>query len=595
MPRIPQAKIDEIRQSVDIVDVMGQYLSLTKKGRNYVAICPFHEDTHPSLSISENKQIYMCFVCHNGGNVFTFLQNYLHISYIEAVGKVAEMGHVDMSGYDLTKRVAPIDNKLKPYYDMHEEAQKIYTYYLNTQVGIAAKDYLHDRGFDEEIIKTFGIGYAPAKNILFDAFTKLGYDTIAMENSGLVIESHKHYDRFSDRIIFPLWDEQGRVVGFSGRIYRLNQDGAKYMNSPESEIFIKGQTLYNYHNALRPAREAGFVYINEGFMDVIAMHRAKHDNCIALMGTALTSGHVRMLKRMTKKIVLCLDGDAAGQNAAMKSCDFLVKNGFEVRIILLPDGHDPDEIFKTDGKDGLDRLLRDELTPFDFLMLFESGRLDLRNYDDRSKLFDRGVEVISQMTDDKQIDDCVTKLSNLTQFSREIILNHLQNKQIEKPQEYAPVVRQIEETRMLVDKYIQAERNLLFYMLNDKEVAEQYRAKAGFMYNDVYRVVASYIVDYYRKNNVMDEANLIDRILSDRISEQKKNILVQAIVEISNIQLPLPASNQQDAIRDYIKTIGENAIELKKKQLLDQFQHVLDPKQQAAILQEINELKKETM
>ena len=148
---------------------------------------------------------------------------------------------------------------------------------------------------------------------------------------------------------------------------------------------------------------------------------------------------------------------------------------------------------------------------------------------------------------------------------------------------------------MLVDKYIQSERNLLFYMLNDKEVAEQYRAKAGFMYNDVYRVVASYIVDYYRKNNVMDEANLIDRILSDRISEQKKNILVQAIVEISNIQLPLPASNQQDAIRDYIKTIGENAIELKKKQLLDQFQHVLDPKQQAAILQEINELKKETM
>lgn len=201
MPRLSERKVDEIRQSVDIVDVVGNYLSLKKKGRNYVALCPFHDDSNPSLTISPEKQIYMCFVCGNGGNVFNFLKNYLKIPYIEAVKMVASMGNVDISEYNLESRVQPVDQKLEPLYKMHDEANKIYHHYLNTKLALPAKEYLNARSMNDEIIETFEIGYAPNNNILLKAFEKMNFDKIAMYESGLIIENNQGYDRFSDRIM----------------------------------------------------------------------------------------------------------------------------------------------------------------------------------------------------------------------------------------------------------------------------------------------------------------------------------------------------------------------------------------------------------
>ena len=201
MARLSQEKIDEIRQSVDIVDVVGAYLPLEKKGRNYMAICPFHDDTRPSMSVSQDKQIFMCFVCHTGGNVFTFLQDYLRISYIEAVKKVAEIGHVDLGEFHLESQERKIDEKHLVLYNMHEEAQKLYSYYLNTKLGIDAKEYLIKRHFTEDIMKTFQIGYAPTDNVLTQAFEKKNYSKTDMVNSGLVIEGYQYFDRYKDRII----------------------------------------------------------------------------------------------------------------------------------------------------------------------------------------------------------------------------------------------------------------------------------------------------------------------------------------------------------------------------------------------------------
>ncbi len=591
MPRIPQGKIDEVRNSVNIVDVIGDYLSLQKKGNSYVAICPFHNDSNPSLHISESKQIYNCFVCHNGGNVFKFLQEYLHISYLESVKQVAQIGHVDMTGYTLTPYKKKIDESLVPLYSMNKEASEIYSYYLNTAQGVLAGDYLKDRGFNEDIIKTFNIGYAPRNDILYNAFTKQNYNLVDMENSGLVIESERHYDRFKDRIMFPLHNESGEVVGFSGRIYRVSDEGAKYLNSPESPIFIKGNTLYNYHRALRHAREEGFVYINEGFMDVIAMYKANHKNAIALMGTALTQGHINMLRRMTKRIVLCLDGDRAGINAASKSANFLVSQGFTVRMILLPSGKDPDEILKSDGISGLDYLLKEELTPFDFMLTTEASHLDLRNYDERSQLFDKGIDAISYMEDEKEIDDSITKLSSLTEFSKDLIRSRLKG-HVSLSKE--PIIQDIPHTdEVIMDKYKRAEKNLLFYMLNSKEAASLYKKRVGFMYTDVYRILASYILDYYRTHSIMDEAELIDRIQNDRSDEEKKQILIQTLTEISTMILPLPANDQMKAINDYINVISLNAVKYKTKQLKDQLQYVHDPLEKAKIALEINKLLKE--
>ena len=588
MARLSQEKIDEIRQSVDIVDVMGQYLELHKKGKNYMAICPFHDDNHPSLSISQSRQIYKCFVCGNGGNVFTFIQEYLKVPFVESVMKVAEFGHVDMSGYSLEKRVVKVDEALAPLYDMHAFALKLYMYYLYTQSGKQALDYLRHRGFDDELIKMFGIGYAPDKSILHERFQKKGYTEVAQVKSGLVLENERHYDRFRDRVMFPLYDEFGKVVGFSGRVYKAQDKNSKYMNSPESDIFIKGKTLYNYHRAKEAVRQAGFVYINEGFMDVIAMHRAHHDNCIALMGTALTKDHLRMLKRMTRTIHLCLDGDMAGQAAAMKSSDLLTSQGFEVKIVLLPDGRDPDEILSTEGIEGLDAVLKDTLSPIDFMMAFECSKLDLRNYEDRKTLLVKACEKIAKIEDRIDRGHYITKLSSLTDFPKEIIEEQLLNSSaiIEHREQFSQNrIETIQDQRPILDKYTLAEKNLLFYMLNDRQVSDIYEAKAGFMHNDTYRALAAYIRDYYRTHQTMDIANLIDKIGSSHSS------LVNALTDIAECSLPLPY--QKEVIDDYIARITENTKNIREQELQEQFKNVLAPSAKAEILQKLIDLKKE--
>ena len=588
MARLSQEKIDEIRQSVDIVDVMGQYLELHKKGKNYMAICPFHDDNHPSLSISQSRQIYKCFVCGNGGNVFTFIQEYLKVPFVESVMKVAEFGHVDMSGYSLEKRVVKVDEALAPLYDMHAFALKLYMYYLYTQSGKQALDYLRHRGFDDELIKMFGIGYAPDKSILHERFQKEGYTEVAQVKSGLVLENERHYDRFRDRVMFPLYDEFGKVVGFSGRVYKAQDKNSKYMNSPESDIFIKGKTLYNYHRAKEAVRQAGFVYINEGFMDVIAMHRAHHDNCIALMGTALTKDHLRMLKRMTHTIHLCLDGDMAGQAAAMKSSDLLTSQGFEVKIVLLPDGRDPDEILSTEGIEGLDAVLKDTLSPIDFMMAFECSKLDLRNYEDRKTLLVKACEKIAKIEDRIDRGHYITKLSSLTDFPKEIIEEQLLNSSavIEHREQFSQNrIETIQDQRPILDKYTLAEKNLLFYMLNDRQVSDIYEAKAGFMHNDTYRALAAYIRDYYRTHQTMDIANLIDKIGSSH------SALVNALTDIAECSLPLPY--QKEVIDDYIARITENTKNIREQELQEQFKNVLAPSAKAEILQKLIDLKKE--
>lgn len=577
MARLSQEKINEIRQSVDIVDVIGEYLPLEKKGRNYIALCPFHDDKHPSMSVSPDKQIFMCFVCGTGGNVFTFLQKYLKISYIEAVKKVAEIGHIDLSEYHLDVVSSPISKENASLYQMHEEAQKIYSYYLNTKLGLEAKAYLTKRHFSDELIKEFQIGYAPLQSTLYQAFEKLGFQEIDMVKSGLIVESYQHFDRFQDRIMFPLYNQQGQVVGFSGRIYKPTQTDSKYINSPESDIFIKGQTLYHYHQCKEAVKEAGFIYLLEGFMDVIAMYKAGIENTVAIMGTALTKGHIQALRRLTHHVHLCLDGDQAGQTAMSKAARELEEAGFQVSIIVLPDNHDPDEIYEEHGKEGLQEALKKTLKPIEFLMNFEYQKIDSQNYDDRKNYLEKMCYEIAKIHDPIDQDYYIQVLSKQSGFSYDLIHQQINGMKPQFHQETRVLQKKITH---LKDKYQQAEHDLLFYMLNHKSVALKYEAKAGFMYNDQYRIIASYIIDYYRHHNQLEIADLINSI--------QKEDLIQTVVEIA--QSPLPQEYEEKAIDDYIETIGNHAKKMKKEQLLEQFRYILDPQQKAQILNEIVKL-----
>ncbi len=582
MPRLSAEKINEIRQSVDIVDVIGNYLSLQKKGRNYVSLCPFHDDSHPSMSISPERQIYMCFVCHNGGNVFTFLKNYLKIPYIEAVKMVASMGNIDISEYNLEKRVQPVEQKFEPLYKMHDEANKIYNHYLNTKLAIDAKEYLTKRKITDEIIDMFEIGYAPSNNILLKAFEKMNFNKVSMYESGLVIESNAGYDRFSNRIMFPLHDANGRVVGFSGRIYQPSQNESKYMNSPESDIFIKGETLYNYHRVIEETRQAGFVIITEGFMDVIALYKAGIKNAVAIMGTALTKGHVSLLKRLSKTVYLCLDGDKAGKNATIKSIDILLHEGFTIKVVDLPENLDPDEFLDKKGGDELESLIKNPLSSLDFKMNYYYEMTNMDNYDDRKKYLETIAKEISNLSDIIDQDYYIQQLEKKSGFSKETITRLVSDKNVSKieqvnPSNYIPYQKSIR----LIDKYVRAERDLLYYMMNDKNVAMMYEAKAGFMFNDTYRIIASYIVDYYRQEVVLEVADLISSIEDEN--------LVKNIVEIS--QLELPELQDSKAIEDYIEIIKEKTVRIKVEELMKALKDTFDPKQKAQILKEIIALK----
>lgn len=578
MPRLTPEKINEIRSSVDIVDVIGNYLPLERKGRNYMAVCPFHNDTHPSMSISPEKQIYKCFVCHHGGNVFTFLKDYLKISYIEAVKMVAEMGHVDIHEFDFPEKKVQVDKEKEPFYLMHEEANKIYRHYLNTKLAIGANDYLNDRQMTQDIIDYFEIGYAPDKNILLNAFEKLGYNKMQAFASGLVIESNQGYDRYHDRIMFPLHNSDGRIVGFSGRIYKQNNHESKYMNSPESKIFIKGETLYNYHRVKEAVREENAIIVLEGFMDVIALYKIGIKNAVAIMGTALTKGHLHLLRRYTKNIILCLDGDRAGKSAMMKCIDELIPAGFQVSVVAIPDNKDPDEYIKDKGKEEFIYLLKNPLSAVSFKMNYFYEDMNKDNYEDRRKYLQTMVEIIARIDDFVDRDYYVGQLENKSGFSKEIIYNLLNQQHHEEIPQHQEIQHiSYKQTQKMVDKYQKAERDLLYYMMLDKKYAAMYEAKAGFMFDHINRIIASYIIDYYRQHQFMQIADLISSIDDDQI--------VQTIIDIASLNLPRESNNQ--AIEDYILMIKERAKIERKEELTRSLVETYDPKQKAQILAEI--------
>lgn len=589
MPRLTDEKINEIRQSVDIVDVVGTYLPLTKKGRNYATVCPFHDDTNPSMSISPEKQIYKCFVCHSGGNVFTFLKDYLKVSYIEAVKKVAEIGRIDISEFQIDVVKKPINQKLEPLYKMHDEAAKIYSHYLQTKSGLSAKEYLTHRDIHEDVVDTFQIGYALPQSILVKSFSNMGYSLLEMVTSGLVIESKEGYDRFTNRIMFPLHNQDGRVVGFSGRVFKENQSESKYMNSPESDIFIKGQTLYNYHRVKDSVRKEGYVIICEGFMDVIAFHRSDVKNVVAIMGTALTSGHMKALHRLTRIIYLCLDGDSAGRQATLKCLMLLEKESFDVRIIELPENSDPDEILKVKGKEELQAMVKQVTMPIAFKMKYYYEQANMQNYEDKKAYLEKMIKAIAELKDEVDQDYYVDLLEKRSGFQKQTIYKSLsQLKNQIKIHHNEPIT--YTQNKQLINKYIKAERNLLYYMLEDREVSKRYEKQLGFMFDNIYNIIASYIVDYYRQNFVLEVADLISSIEDSKI--------VQNIIDISQLSLP-PIKEQEDGkliyhykvIDDYIATIKGNTNKMNEWELKKALEETFDPMQKAKILEEIIALK----
>ena len=382
---IPENILDQVRQSNDIVEVIGAYFPLKRKGAGFWALCPFHKEKSPSFQVNQQKQIWHCFGCGAGGNVFTFVMKYENLDFVAVVRRLAERAHITLEFEEAPG--APTRDQRELLFKLHEQATEFFHRLLMKEPAAdPARQYLRKRELSADTAKRWRIGYAPEA---WDALIRWGQERKfapdLLEAAGLVVRGDRGpYDRFRGRLMFPIADEQGRVVAFSGRILTEAKDQAKYVNSPETPIFQKGKILFALDKAKRAILDAKFAVICEGQVDTISCHEAGLANVVAPQGTALTEQHARILKRYADEVVLMFDADAAGQNATVRNAEPLWETGFVMRVVVLPEGHDPDSFLKQHGPDKLREMVSRAPAFLDFLLARLSSQFDART--DRGKL-----------------------------------------------------------------------------------------------------------------------------------------------------------------------------------------------------------------
>ena len=396
----------ELQQKLDIVKVVSSYIPLSKKGRNYAGVCPFHDDHSPSLYVSPEKQIFKCFVCGTAGSVFDFVKDYEHISFKEAALKLSETVGMDL-GIKINKQNA----KYEKYYEVMEIANKFFQNNLLSQEGSLAREYLERRKLDKETIKEFGIGLSLDKpTLLTDLLINKGH---SLEELNLIDLSNTNHDTYINRIVFPLHNKDGKVNGFSGRIYN-GENINKYQNTKETPIFKKGENLYNYYKAKESIRNDKFVIVMEGFMAVIRAWTIGVRNAVATMGTALSSDQANFIKKLSNTIYLCYDGDNAGKKTTLSSGEVFTKMGANVFVVSLDDGLDPDDYILKYGGDSFKNLISNAIPFSEYKIKALKKSYDLNNIDDKTNYINK---VLTELVNEKDLIKCeiiLKKLANDT-------------------------------------------------------------------------------------------------------------------------------------------------------------------------------------
>lgn len=577
MDKMTVNDINNIRSSVDIVDIISDYIPLVNKGRNYFGVCPFHDDNHPSMSVSKEKQIYKCFSCGATGNVFNFIMDYENISFKEALSKIAKMSGISID-------IGEIREKSNPYQKMYEAydiAFKFYQNNINTTEGKEAREYLKKRNIDDTIIKEFGIGLSLSKrDLLTKMLIKKGFEQNVLSDSGLLsFNDGGYFDMYVRRIMFPLCDSSGKVVGFSGRIYN-GEDISKYINTRETPIFKKGELLYNYHRAKEEAKKSKTIIIMEGFMDVIRASTVGIKNVVATMGTAVTKEQALLMKRLASNIILCFDGDAAGAKATFSCIDELQKIGVIPKVIRLEENLDPDEYIQKYGKESFASKIDNPINIMDFKLSHYKEHKNLESSIEKAEYVKNILDELSKIDDEILRELTLQKLS----VESNLDINFLRSKlpEIDKKLNENEVIINTEKKKRY-GKYELAERSLIYYMLKNKEVIKIYNNKTPFMPDEKYRILSREIVSYYQINGIISSADLITELM------KYNNELVSLIGDIEASDFK--ENYTLDEINDYINVINEFNIKKEAKLIKEKMKNEVDPIKKAELAQKIMDLK----
>lgn len=563
--------IKEVRSVSNIVDVISSYLPLVKKGKNYFGVCPFHDDNNPSMSVSEDKQIYKCFSCGASGNVFNFVMDYEKIDFKSALYLLAKR-----SGINVSNNLVKTNNKNDKFYEIYNIAEKYYQNNLNTSLGLEAKSYLHNRGIDDELIKHFKIGLSlKEQDGLVNLLVKKNY---SIKDISLIGLSNMDKDLYINRIMFPLFNTNGDTIGFSGRIYNMKSD-SKYINTRETLIFKKGENLYNYHLAKDEARKEKSLIVVEGFMDVIRLYSIGVKNVVALMGTSLTKEQTTLIKRTSTNIILMLDGDNPGKKAIVNVGQILEEENLRVNVVALPEELDPDEYILKYGKERFINLLNNPIEYSEFKINYLKEGKDLTKIDEQSSYVNEVLQELSNIDDDIKKELILKKLEKEFNLDIEFLRNKLQNMQKSGKIE---TLKKPDDVKLIkLDKYQKATYAILNEMLNNYNAIKTYEKRLNYLPYETARYLANEII-YYSKHEK-------DFVLADFITQvSDKEELALYLKEVLKYDNEVVSMANFD---DYLKVIEEYKKNQEIKRLKELMKKEVDQEKKALIADKIRLVK----
>ena len=571
MANISYEEILSIQRKANIVDIIRDYVPLIQRGKNYFGICPFHDDHNPSMSVSPEKGVYKCFVCGNAGNVFNFVMEYEKVSFYEAVKIVA-----DKIGVSIDISTSKKENtKESPLYDIYNIAYKFYQNNLNTVYGKEAKKYLLNRKIDEDVIKNFNIGLSLSDSELCNALKAKGFKDDDIVSSGVASQNGNNiYDIYKNRIMFPLYDLEGNVVGFSGRIYNQKSE-SKYINTKETEIFKKGELLYNYHIAKKEARKEKNIIVVEGFMDVIRLSTIGIVNVVATMGTAVTKYQLNLIQKLAPNITLMFDGDKAGEKATNAFIELANGNDSNIKVVRLEDNLDPDEYILTKGKDKMIYNLSHAQGVYDYKLSSYKENIDFNDSKEVSNYINVMIKEFEKIDDDIVREIEIKKLSESTNVSYDLIKSKLKEKE-------KKVIITHKPKNIKINKYEKASKYILYRMINDNNMILYYFNNLSYLPNDTERKLASEIVLFYKKFNSF---NLSDFII---YLEDKKE-LINLVIDISDLKYTEDELN--DNIDNYFDVIKESLYNNQIVKLTSELKNESNSVKKMEIAQKIVDLK----
>lgn len=582
--RISDDVIEKIKSETDIVDIISESVSLKRSGRNYIGLCPFHNDKSPSFSVSQDKQIYKCFSCGEAGNVITFVMKQKNMNFVEALKYLADRVNIPL---DIGRgESSQIVKKKELLYKVNNEAGRYF--FSNLLNDNNSKEYFLRRGISEQTIRRFGLGYAK------DGFTNLlyylrgkGYSQETLYEAGLVLKNEKrntYYDRFRNRVMFPVFDIKGRVIGFGGRV--LDDSKPKYLNSPETIVFHKGTNLYGLNYAIKNKIVDRYFIIVEGYMDCISLHQYGITNAVASLGTALTVNQARMLKRYADKVIISYDADFAGQTATLRGLDILRDAGFEVRVLNIPEGKDPDEFLRLNGREAFLKLIDNAVTLIDYRLKKAAENINFR--DEQSLIqYGRKVSKILAELDPIEKDVYIKKISETTGLKEQGLYDLISAEKVKKEEHNVNNLEEVRTKLYVEPAYLKSEKSLLKLMLN----TEFYEYIISEISESDFNLEAhSKIFSLIKEGNEQNVSDLLSYVESrcDDVSSSKEWVIIQE-TEV------MQADDINKLINDYIVKIKsfrliERQKDLKKEQKELESKGMIEESIRLALdLQKVNE------